>query len=358
MNSRFVSMSRRTASWLSAPGMETAVALSSRVRLARNLRGLEYPHSANGDTLERVVTYVAAGRERSPKLAESAYYRGLDLTELDSDFLVERHLISPAFTESDDHKATLIDPTEQVSIMVNEEDHLRVQAIVPGLNVRSAFKIADTYDDELCAHLEIDYDPDFGFLTACPTNVGTGMRASTLLHLPGLVLTREIDLVIARITKLGLAVRGFYGEGSDVLGNLFQISNQTTLGVSEDETLDNIELITRQIIDEELVARRRLISEAGEQIEDKIWRAFGILKYARSLSSEEVMNMLSAVRLGVSLGRIEFLSLSQVNELLLLSQPAHLQMYYDEEMDPTRRDVVRADLVREKLRAADPRSEP
>ncbi|MFQ5606577.1 MAG: protein arginine kinase [Candidatus Zixiibacteriota bacterium] len=351
-------MAHKPASWLAAPGQEASVVLSSRVRLARNLDGLKYPNSADDSTLEKVVTYVEAACERADDLQSASFVKSTELANLERDFLVERHLISPTFLDGDPHKALLVDPDERTSIMVNEEDHLRVQSMQPGLQLQKAYERATSYDDQICGSLDIDYDPDFGFLTACPTNVGTGMRASALIHLPGLVLTREIDNVIARISKLGLVVRGFYGEGSDVLGNLFQISNQTTLGISEAEILSSIESITRSIIDEEDIARKRLIEEAPNQIDDKVWRAYGILKYARTLTSEETMNLLSAVRLGIALERITFVKLERVNEMLLLSQPAHLQMYHGEEMDESQRDSERAHMVREKLRVGDRRDDP
>lgn len=351
-------MSKKPASWLAAPGQEASVVLSSRVRLARNLKGMQYPNSADDATLEKVVTYVGAACERAENLRSSDFIKSTELNDLQRDFLVERHLISPTFLDGEPNKALLVDPDERTSIMVNEEDHLRVQSMQPGLELQKAYERAISCDDQLCASLDIDYDPDFGFLTACPTNVGTGMRASALIHLPGLVLTREIDNVIARISNLGLVVRGFYGEGSDVLGNLFQISNQTTLGISESEILSSIESITRTIIEEEDVARKRLIEEAPNQIDDKVWRAYGILKYARTLTSEETMNLLSAIRLGIALGRVSFVKLEQVNEMLLLSQPAHLQMYYGEEMDEAQRDSVRAHMVRGKLRDSDPDQNP
>ena len=233
--------------------------------------------------------------------------------------------------------------------MINEEDHLRIQALSNGLNAEGSLEVADMYENELGNFLEYDYDADFGFLTACPTNVGTGLRASVLIHMPGLVITKDIDRIITKISKMGVVVRGFYGEGTDVLGNLFQISNQRTLGVSEKETLDLVTNVTRSIVENEAKARERLMDEASDQIEDKIWRAYGILKYARVLTSEEVMNLLSAVRLGIAIGIIDFIEIPLINEILLLSQPAHLQKYYSEEMSADRRDFVRAEMVREKL---------
>lgn len=350
METMFEEMARTPAAWLSGKGRESLVVLSSRVRLARNVAGCQFPGSADSATRDRIVNYFDSTRARSKLLSEGLYYKATDLSKLDQDFLVERHLISPGFLNGESSKALYIDPQERLSVMVNEEDHLRIQALSPGLDPEGAYKLATTYDAEISGHLEYAYDPDFGYLTACPTNVGTGMRASVLIHLPGLVLTREIDKVISHITRSGLVVRGFYGEGSDVLGNLFQLSNQTTLGVSEDETLRQINRVADEIIENEAGARQRLVNEAADMIEDKIWRAYGILKHARVLTSEEVMNLLSAVRLGHAMKIIDFLDVALVNEILLLSQPSHLQKYYGREMDATRRDFVRAQMVREKLR--------
>ncbi len=350
----FEEMAKNTAAWLSGTGDESLVVLSTRIRLARNVAGCKYPTSADSDTRKRIVNYFDSVVTRSELLGRGQYYKATDIEEMDRDFLVERHLISPAFLSGDISKTMLIGPAERLSIMVNEEDHLRIQALSSGLDPQSAFDLAMKYETEIGHYLEYDYDKDFGYLTACPTNAGTGMRASVLIHLPGLVLTRDIDKVISRITRSGLIVRGFYGEGSDVLGNLFQVSNQNTLGLSESDILGQISRVTREIIEDEAKARQRLMDEAADMIEDKIWRAYGILKNARVLSSEEVMNLLSAVRLGHAMKVIDFLDISLVNEILLLSQPAHLQKYYGAEMEPTRRDFVRAQMVREKLRNTGP----
>jgi protein arginine kinase len=346
----FEDMAKSPAVWLSGEGEDSSVVLSSRVRLARNIAGCKYPPSAESETANRIVHYFDSTVTRSRLLSDGQYVKAADITNLDRDFLVERHLISPAFLTGELTKALFIGAEERVSIMVNEEDHLRVQALASGFDPKGAFGLAKHYDTEVSRHLEYDYDPDFGYLTACPTNAGTGMRASVLIHLPGLVLTREIDRVIRYITSSGLIVRGFYGEGSDVLGNLFQVSNQNTLGITEEDILKHISRITREIIEKEAAARQRLVDEASDMIEDKIWRAYGILKHARVLTSEEVMNLLSAVRLGNAMGIIDFLDVSKINEMLLLSQPAHLQKYYGSEMDTNRRDFVRAQMVREKLR--------
>ena len=346
----FDEMAKTPAAWLSSAGKESLVVLSTRVRLARNIAGCKFPESADIDTKKRVISYVDSVVTRSKMMADGLYIKATDIDSLDKDFLIERHLISPVFLNGDLDKALFISADEQVSIMVNEEDHLRVQALSAGLNPRGSFELALKFESEISKYLEYNYDPDFGYLTSCPTNAGTGMRTSVLIHLPGLVLTREIDRVISHITHTGLIVRGFYGEGSDVLGNLFQISNQTTLGISEEEILQQIEHVTYEIIEKEKSARKRLIEETSEIIEDKIWRAYGILKNARVLTSEEVMNLLSAVRLGHATEMLDFLDVSLINDILLLSQPAHLQKYYGSEMDNNRRDFVRAQMVREKLR--------
>lgn len=348
----FDDMAKSPAAWLSGDGKDASVVLSTRVRLARNVAGLCFPESADLETKNKIVSYFDSLITRAELLKDGRYFKAPDINTIDRNFLIERHLISPLFLNGDVSKSLYIDKDEKISIMVNEEDHLRIQALSPGLNVRGAFSTAIKYETEIGKHLEYAYDPDFGYLTSCPTNAGTGMRASVLIHLPGLVLTREIEKVISQITRTGLVVRGFYGEGSDVLGNLFQISNQNTLGVSEDEIMAQIERVTGEIIDKEAESRKMLVDEAADMIEDKIWRAYGILEHARVLTSEEVMNLLSAVRLGHAMGIIKNLDIALINEILLLSQPSHLQKFYGTEMDHNRRDFVRAQMVREKFREA------
>ncbi len=351
MGIMFDDMAKSKAAWLSGEGSESTVVLSTRVRLARNIAGCRFPESAEEDTRKRVINYFDSCLARSKTLSAGQYHKAVDINELDRNFLIERHLISPAFLNGEAFKALFINSEERVSVMVNEEDHLRIQALSSGMDTSESYALATKIESEVGRYLEFDYDHDFGYLTACPTNAGTGMRVSMLIHLPGLVLTREIDKLISHITRSGLVVRGFYGEGSDVLGNLFQVSNQNTLGITEDEILGQIERITKEIIDKEAAARQRLMDEAGDMIEDKIWRAYGILKHARVLTSEEVMNLLSAVRLGHAMNIIDFLNLALINDILLLSQPAHLQKYYGHEMDSNKRDFVRAQMVREKLRS-------
>jgi len=353
LSTMFDEMAKSPAAWLSGKGNEALVVLSTRVRMARNVAGCKFPTTADSETKERIIGYFDSCITRSEMLADGQYYKASDISDLDRDFLIERHLISPVFLNVDLTKALYIDPHERVSIMVNEEDHLRIQALSAGLDPQGSYEMAMNYENEINQYLEFEYDPDFGYLTSCPTNAGTGMRVSVLIHLPGLVLTRDIEKIIARITQVGLVVRGFYGEGSDVLGNLFQVSNQNTLGISEEEILKQVTKATEEIIENEAAARQRLIDEAADMIEDKIWRAYGILKNARVLTGDEVMNLLSAIRLGHAMKVIDFIDIAMINEILLLSQPAHLQKYYSQEMDHNRRDFVRAQMVREKLRNID-----
>jgi protein arginine kinase len=346
----FEPMAKYPAPWLAGTGEESMVVLSTRVRLARNIADCRYPAAADNVEKNKIIGYFESARSRSKTMAAGALLRASELSQIDRDFLIERHLISPTFMQDSEAVALYLGDDEKISIMVNEEDHFRIQALTAGLDLETAFRMAGEYDNEIGKTLQFDYDPDFGFLTACPTNVGTGMRASVLIHLPGLVITKDIERMISRISKMGVVVRGFYGEGTDVLGNLFQISNQTTLGVAEKDILELIAGVTRSIIEDEAKARERLLNEASDQIMDKIWRAYGILKHARVLTSEEVMNLLSALRLGVAMKIIDFIEISLINEILLLSQPAHLQKYIGEEMKPDRRDFVRAEMVRERLK--------
>ncbi len=345
----FENLAKKPVGWLEQEGNDSPVVLSSRIRMARNIAGMKYPTSADPDIREKVLENFDSVIEKSECLKDGTFVKAIDLEPIDADFLVERHLISPTMLSQLEGAGVYISPEETASIMINEEDHLRIQTMTTGLEMDRAMEMAAKLDNEIGRLIEYDYDSDFGFLTACPTNVGTGLRASVLIHLPGMVLTREIDTVIQKITKMGLAVRGFYGEGTEVLGNLFQISNQTTLGKSESDIIEDIERVTRIIINDEARARNRLRDEANDQISDKIWRAYGILKHARVLSSEEVMNLLSAVRLGVAMGIIDFMTIPQLNDILLLSQPAHLIKFSGRNMNSEERDIFRAELVREKL---------
>lgn len=349
MLASFDDVVKRPVAWLSGTGEHADVVLSSRIRLARNLSRHRYPVRAEAEEAREVVELVRTAVEKSALKSDGGFFQTSDLDENARNLLVERHLISPEFMRDDTPRGLFIDDDEAASLMINEEDHLRIQAVRSGLDIKQALDRARGIELELSGALEFDCDNRLGFLTACPTNVGTGLRVSVLIHLPGLVLTKEMDNVLSQVNKIGVAVRGFYGEGSDVLGNLFQISNQTTLGRTEEDLVDSLEKVTRQLLTYESNARRTLFRDAPNQIRDKLWRAYGILANARVLSSQEVMNLLSAVRLGVSMGEPMGLDLCHINELMLSTQPAHLQHQFGKPMSAEERDVARAELVRKRL---------
>jgi protein arginine kinase len=342
--------------WLDGTGPSSDIVLSTRVRLARNLTDAPFTHRARDEQLALIYTSVLSAVRNIPELQGIVAFAMKDLGALDRQFLVERHLISNDLADDGKLRGLLVMPDESFSAMVNEEDHLRLQALASGFQLRSAWESANAVDDELARSLEYAFSEDLGYLTSCPTNAGTGMRASVLIHLPSLVLTKQIGRVLQGIAQVGLAVRGFYGEGSQIMGNFFQISNQTTLGQSEKETIESLERVTRQIIDYEQRARDELLKDARVLIEDKIWRAYGTLRYSRVISSQEVINLSSAVRFGVAL-RIEGLpDVRVLNELLVRTQPAHLQQWAGREMEPRERNVVRAEFVRDLIEhgGADP----
>ncbi len=345
----FDELIEKPARWLEADGSDASIVMSSRIRLARNIANLQYPGRAPADVQASAKNYIRMALDDRGLLDTGKLYDSESIGRLDRDFLIERHLISPEFMREPRDGAVYVLNDESVSIMINEEDHLRIQSFRSGLEIRAAMSRANDIDKKLNERLDYDFSSKYGYLTSCPTNVGTGLRASVLIHLPGLVLTNEIDAVISQITKVGLAVRGFYGEGTDVLGNLFQISNQTTLGRTEEDIIGSLEEVTRQLMSHEENARRTMVRDAGEEIKDKIWRAYGILKHARVLTSEEAMNLLSAVRLGVSMGILDMLPMRLINEIMLLAQPAHLQKLLRRELSSSERDNKRAELVRSRL---------
>jgi len=346
---KLTSLAQGLGRWLDGSGPASDIVLSTRVRLARNLKEVPFTHRAREEQMAMVYSSVVSAVRKTPALVSSTSLSMRELTPIDRQFLVERHLISHDLADNGRLRGLLLVPDESVSAMVNEEDHLRLQALSSGFQLRSAWEAVNAIDDELGQDLDYAFSDELGYLTACPTNAGTGMRASVLIHLPSLVLTKQIGRVLQGITQVGLAVRGFYGEGSQIMGNFFQISNQTTLGQSERETVESLERVTRQIIDYEQRARDELLKDARVQIEDKIWRAYGALRHSRVISSQEVINLSSAVRFGVALQMDGLASVQTLNELLIRTQPAHIQLASGREMDQRERNVIRADYVRKLL---------
>ena len=348
--------------WLEAGGPDADIVLSTRVRLARNLQG--YPYVSRASHGEREIVFrTVAKAVGSTSLRRAVFLRMTETSERVRKVLLERRLISNEIAGlhlgPDGGVAVAVSQRGPVSILINEEDHLRLQSLVGGLRVNEAWGMVDRLDEELGRGLSLAYHHEFGYLTSCPTNVGTGLRASALLHLPGLVLTKEISRALQGIAQVGLTFRGLYGEGSDVVGNFFQISNQTTLGQSEEDLVDHLTRIVTTVIEKERRARQVLMRDAGPVTEDKIWRAYGLLRYARSLEYEELMNLLSGVRLGVSLQLLPSPNVYSLNRIMILSQAAHLDEAAGRVLAESDRRAHRAEYVRKVLAGDDaPTSDP
>jgi len=349
----FEALLSRPSPWLAGDGPSADLVVSTRIRLARNLASMPFTHRAREEQLQGVVASVATAAAATSAFHDAFLLRMNEIGPLDRQVLVERHLVSHELGDGARPRGILIGPQERLSLMVNEEDHLRLQAMGSGFQLAEAWAVADKADDELGQGLDFAFSEEIGYLTSCPTNTGTGLRASVLIHLPALVLLQEIHKVLKSVMQVGLNVRGLYGEHSDVMGNLFQVSNQTTLGQGERESIESLDRVTRQVMETETRARERLVRDARIQTEDKVWRAFGLLRYCRSVSAQEVINLCSAVRLGVSLGLSGLCPLRVINALLVLTQPAHLQRHYGGELTPAERNVYRAQLVRERLAAVE-----
>lgn len=344
----FESLTVAPPDWLMGDGPDADIVLSSRARLARNIEGFIYAHKADDAALDEIADDVLDASQTAGFSSDDFFSTG-DLDDLKMSVLIERHLISPALADKKGRRGVIVHETECCSIMVNEEDHLRIQSLSPGFDPEKALKKAKDIERDLADTLSFSHADRFGYLTACPTNLGTGLRLSALMHLPSLVLTKEIQRVIRSAGQLGMTVRGFRGEGSDVVGNLFQISNQKSFGRSEETILESLNVAVRRLIDYERNASDMLLSTARSQILDKIWRSVGILKTARMLSSHEFVNLASAVRLGLQLKVIEKPERVVLNELLITLQPGHLQARNETILDTAERDRTRAAFVRERF---------
>ena len=342
-------LTSRSGEWLSGEGAEADVVVSCRVRLARNLEGFPFltraQESTRGEIEERLRGGILGGG-----LADRLQYGDLaSMSHLDRQFLVERHLISRDHAFSQGPRGVAFAPDERISVMVNEEDHLRIQTLRAGFQLKEAFTLANEVDDAIEAKVDYAFSSQFGYLTACPTNLGTGMRVSVMLHLPALVITREIEKVFQAVSKINLAVRGLYGEGTQASGDFYQISNQVTLGKTESEIMENLASVIPQIVKYERKVRNTLLAMKRLVLEDKIWRALGVLRSARMITSEETLELLSLLRMGVNLKVIEGIPICTVNKLFVLSQPAHLQKVEDTKLSSHERDVARARYIRAQI---------
>ena len=342
---------RNPGAWLAA-GDLPAVIVSSRVRLARNLAGVAFPGWAGEDESARIQEGLRDVLKRLPSLLPGLTIDMASAGAIDRDFLRERHLISNELAQKSRGSGLILRADETLSVMVNEEDHLRLQAMRPGLDLANLWTAMDALDNEIEAQVRYAYTSDLGYLTACPSNVGTGLRASVMVHLPGLRLTNEIEPIVRGLTKIGLAVRGLQGEGTEASGNMFQISNQTTLGESESAIIERLAQIVNEVAAHEQNARLRLMEQREAQVRDCVGRAYGVLSQARVLTSQEALDYLSGLRLGIELGMIQGLGMGDVNRLVVYTQPGHLQKVAGRTIDPGERDEVRAGMVREQVRRA------
>ncbi len=342
--------------WLRGTGPESDIVMSSRVRLARNVAQFPFVSRATEQDRTEIEKFLRERIAKSPAGAALDYIDVGGLEEVDRQFLVERQLISRELAEAQGARAVAIDGREQVSLMVNEEDHLRIQCMHSGLDLEAVWAQIRAVDDAVGAVVPYAYHPRWGYLTACPTNVGTGIRVSVMLHLPALVITRQIDKVFRSLHKISLAVRGLYGEGSQAMGDFYQISNQMTLGKTEEELLQQVGDVVPVLIDYERRAREFLVRETQQNVHDQVSRAYGILRTAQTISAEETMQLLSRVRMGVLLGLIGDVNLADINSLLVRTQPAHLQKLRGVELDTRDRNIERARYLRQHFEGGEPRA--
>lgn len=346
---RFSTLIKHPADWMAGGQGEHGAVLTSRIRLARNLNRHPFPGWAKREQRAAALDLMRPAIEALPSMKGAFSHELGDLTSVQKQVLVERHLISREHAARGDGSAAVIERRQTFSIMLNEEDHLRMQAIRPGLQLSAAFTALSELDTELESSLEFAFDHSLGYLTTCPTNLGTGLRASAMLHLPGLVLSDQIGQVLQAVNKIGLAVRGLYGEGTESLGNLYQISNQSTLGESEETIIRRLERVISQVASHEQNAREKLLQDDPEMVADKIGRAYGVLRYAHIIDSKEALNHLSLLRLGGAIGFFPAETVMLCDSLLMDIQPAHLQLHSGRKLSAEERDSIRAEIVRTRL---------
>jgi len=341
------SLTQAVGEWLRGTGPESDIVMSSRVRLARNLPQYPFVSRATEQDRGEIERFLRERIALAPIGAGLEYIDVGGLEEVDRQFLVERQLISRELAEAQGARSVAIDHREQVSLMINEEDHLRIQCMHSGLDLRGVWEQIRVVDDQIEEVVPYAFHARWGYLTACPTNVGTGIRVSVMLHLPALAFTRQIDKVFRSLHKISLAVRGLYGEGSQAMGDFYQISNQTTLGKSEEELLEQVGDVVPVIIEYERRAREFLVRETQQSVHDQVSRAYGILRTAQTITAEETMQLLSRVRMGVLLGLIGDVDVADINMLLVRTQPAHLQKLRGLELDTKDRNIERARYLRQ-----------
>ena len=343
---------KTSSEWIRGENGGNRIVFSSRLRLARNVNHHPFPGWAKKAEREKVLALVQPVVAGLPEMKEAIINDSMEhFTPLEKQVLVEQHLISREHAAKNAGSGLIISKNRALSVMINEEDHLRIQSLKSGLQLKALLKAVDKLDTEMEEKLDFAFSPQIGYLTACPTNVGTGMRASCMMHLPALVLNEEITRIIKAVNKLGLAVRGLYGEGTEALGNLFQISNQMTLGESEADIVEKLTKVIGQIIEHEENARQKMIEDKSRMVADQVGRAYGVMMHSYSISSKEVLNLLSMLRLGVDLGLMPEEYRATIDELFIRTQPAHLQKDFERKLTTEERDGLRSDLLRERLKA-------
>jgi protein arginine kinase len=332
------------------------VVLSTRIRLARNLSTAPFPGRATSAQRSDVLAKCKSMIGQLKEMKGGYFFDSKALSDLEKQTLVERHLISRELCEGTPGSGVYIRKDQSCSVMINEEDHLRIQILKSGFSLKSAWRQVDAFDTNLEQTLDVAFSPEHGYLTACPTNLGTGLRASVMMHLPGLAISGQMERVVRAVNQLGIAVRGLFGEGSDATGHIFQISNQQTLGESEDEILSRLGNVLKTIIDHEFNARYKYLEENRSQLFDQIGRAYGLLQSVHIITSNEAMNLLSLVRLAVDFGLLPETSRGLVDRLFIECQPGHVQLAARQDIAPEQRDIVRASNLRAEFSSLDPLS--
>ncbi|NMB07721.1 MAG: protein arginine kinase [Tissierellia bacterium] len=335
--------------WYEGTGPEEDVVISSRIRIARNVQDYRFPQEMGIEESENLTQEVLNGVKNIPNNDNYKFIRIGNLSPVERMVYIEEHLISPGLVQNIDKGSFLLREDENISIMINEEDHIRIQVLLPGLNLEKGWQFCDEIDDYLENSIDYAFHEDFGYLTACPTNVGTGLRASAMVHIPSLTMTGHINSLVQGLNKIGLTVRGIYGEGTEAVGNLYQISNQTTLGEKEERIIEKLKSVIYQIIERERDIRNSLLSKKRIEIEDMIMRSLGILKYSRKISSKEAMKHLSNVRLGMEMGIIKDMDFKSISKLMIDVQPAGIQKNKEQNMSKAERDIERAILIRKSI---------
>lgn len=343
---KFTTLLRKQPEWMDQDGPGRDIVITSRIRLARNLAGPPFPGWARKDDRIAIMNDLLPRVSALPEMKDGFCEDLGSLDAIKKQILVEKHLISREQAAKAGGSAAVINAAQSLSIMINEEDHLRMQSIRSGFDLRAAFAVLDKVDSQL-ETVKFAWDRRLGYLTACPTNLGTGMRASAMLHLPGLVLSEQINQVVQAVNKIGLAVRGLYGEGTEALANLFQVSNQHTLGEKELEIIARLERVIEQIITSERNARRKLVEDNPHKVLDQIGRAYAVLRFAHNIESKEALNLLSLIRMGTDLGMFPAEWARQIDTLMVEIQPAHLQI--GRKLATEERDALRAEILRRRL---------